>query len=278
MSLVPTMQIVEQAAAEGRGVGAFNVLQLEYAEAHVAGAEKAGRPVILQVTENCARHHGSVVPLGRAMLAVAREAAVPVAVHLDHATEPDLVDQVVDLGFCSVMFDASRLPYAQNVALTAEVARRCHGRGVTVEAELGEIGGKGGSAHAPGVLTDPDEAARFVAETGADLLAVAVGSTHSMRERSRSLDLARIGRIRSAVPVPLVLHGSSGVPDDELIRAVAAGMTKINVATHLNIIFTRALRDFLAADPTSVETRQYLAAARDALAMEISRLLDLLNA
>lgn len=278
MPLVPTAEIVDRAAAGGRGVGAFNVLQLEYAEAHVSAAERVDRPVMLQVTENCARHHGSIEPLGAAMLALARQAKVPVAVHLDHATDAELVKEAVALGFSSVMFDASRLPYVENVATTTDVVGYCHERGVYVEAELGEVGGKGASAHTPGVLTDPAEAARFVTETGADALAVAVGSSHSMRERTRRLDLERISRIRDTVPVPLVLHGSSGVPDDELVRAIEAGMTKINIATHLNIIFTRSLRGFLDADPASVETRHYLAAARDGLSAEVSRLLELLNA
>lgn len=278
MPLVPTAEIVDRAAADGRGVGAFNVLQLEYAEAHVSAAERVGRPVMLQITENCARHHGSVEPLGTAMLALARQAKVPVAVHLDHATDAELVKEVVALGFSSVMFDASKLPYEENVASAAEVVQYCHERDVYVEAELGEIGGKGASAHTPGVLTDPAEAAQFVAQTGADALAVAVGSSHSMRERTRRLDLERITRIRAAVTVPLVLHGSSGVPDDEIVWAIEVGMTKVNIATHLNIVFTRALRAFLDADPASVETRQYFAAARDGLSTEVGRLLELLKA
>ncbi|GIG20610.1 fructose-bisphosphate aldolase [Cellulomonas chitinilytica] len=277
MPLVPTAEIVDAAAREGRGVGAFNVLNLEYAEAHVIGAERAGKPVIIQMTENCARHHGSIVPLGSAMLAIARASSVPVSVHLDHATDPELVQQAVELGFTSIMFDASKLEYAENAGRTAEVTARCHDQGVYVEAELGEIGGKGG-AHAPGVLTDPDEAAQFVKETGVDALAVAVGSQHSMRERSRALDLPRITAIRDRLEVPLVLHGSSGVPDDEIGRAIEAGMTKVNIATHLNGVFTRGLREYLESEPASIEVKHYLTAARDALADEITRLLGVVHA
>ena len=143
-----------------------------------------------------------------------------------------------------------------------------------VEAELGEVGGKDG-AHAPGVRTDAGEAERFVADTGVDALAVAVGSSHAMQERSAALDLELIERLAEAVPVPLVLHGSSGVPDDVLVAGIQAGMRKINVSTHLNGFFTRAVREFLDANPNVVDSRKYMAAGRDALAPEVARLLTL---
>ncbi len=196
-------------------------------------------------------------------------------VHLDHATERELVDQAVELGFSSVMFDASALPYDANVAETAAVVAQCRARGISVEAELGEVGGKDG-VHAPGARTRPDEAIRFVAETGVDALAVAVGSSHAMTERTARLDLDLIADLAAAVPVPLVLHGSSGVPDDEIVRAVGAGMSKINIATHLNSVFTGTVRDVLAGDPGLVDSRKYLGPARDAVAVEVERLLRLL--
>jgi fructose-bisphosphate aldolase class II len=172
------------------------------------------------------------------------------------------------------MFDASRLDYDENVAATAAVAAYAHERGVAVEAELGEIGGKDG-AHAPGVRTDPDEAAAFVAATGVDALAVAVGSSHAMTAREASLDLALIARLRAALPVPLVLHGSSGVPDETIAAAIAAGMTKINVSTHLNGFFTRAVREYLDSHPDVVDSRKYIAAGRTALSGEAERMLRL---
>jgi fructose-bisphosphate aldolase class II len=276
MPLVPTAEIVTAAARDRRGVGAFNVVQLEHAEAIVAGAADARAPVILQVSHNAARYHGGLEPVALATLAVARQAAAPVAVQLDHAESPELVDEAVRLGFGSVMFDASRLSYEANLAATAAVAAACHARDVWVEAELGEIGGKAG-AHAPEVRTDPDEAARFVAATGVDALAVAVGTSHAMRTRDASLDFERIGRLRARVAVPLVLHGSSGVSDPDLVRAVAAGMTKVNIATHLNRTFTAELRARLAADPSVVDPRAYLGAARTAVAAEVARLLRLLH-
>jgi fructose-bisphosphate aldolase class II len=258
-------------------VGAFNVIQLEHASALVAGAESAGTPVVLQISENAVRYHGSLEPLALATLAVARASSVPVAVHLDHATDVSLVHEAVRLGFGSVMYDASTMSYADNVASTSDVVARCHAAGVYVEAELGEVGGKDG-VHAPGARTDPADARAYVASTGIDALAVAVGTSHAMLTRDAAIDLDLIARLHETVPVPLVLHGSSGVPDADLTRAVRAGMTKINIATQLNKTFTAAVRGYLAAHPDVVDTRKYLAAARTAVTAEVARLLGVLGA
>jgi fructose-bisphosphate aldolase, class II len=271
-------EIIAAARAADRGVGAFNMIGIEHAEAIVAGAERAGLPVVLQISENCVRYHGGLEPVALAALAIARAAAVPVAVHLDHATSADLVQQAAGLGIGSVMFDASALDYAENVAATARLTSWCHERGLWVEAELGEIGGKDG-VHAPGARTRPDEAAAYVSATGVDALAVAVGTSHAMLTRDAVLDFDLIGRIRTRVPgaVPLVLHGSSGVPDVALGKAILAGMTKINIATQLNKVFTAAVRERLAADERLVDPRKYGAAGRDAVAAEVARLLMILQ-
>ncbi|MFG1698101.1 ketose-bisphosphate aldolase [Nonomuraea sp. NPDC049309] len=273
MPLAPIGDIVSRSPA---GVGAFNVIQLEHATAIVAGAEAAGLPVVLQISENCVRYHGALEPIALATLAVARRAEVPVAVHLDHATDRALVEEAVGLGLVSVMYDASALPDEENVASTAEVAAWCHERGVWVEAELGEVGGKDG-VHAPGARTKPHEAVDYVARTGVDALAVAVGTSHAMTTKDAVLDLGLIAELRAAVPVPLVLHGSSGVPDDVLREAVRRGMKKINIATHLNKAFTGAVRDYLARDERVVDSRKYLKAGRDAVAREVTHLLGVLN-
>ncbi|MEU0750814.1 class II fructose-bisphosphate aldolase, partial [Streptomyces albogriseolus] len=188
----------------------------------------------------------------------------------------NLVHEAVRLGFSSVMFDASTLPYKENLRATREVAEYCHARDVWVEAELGEVGGKDG-AHAPGVRTDPAQARDFVAATGVDALAVAVGSSHAMTTRDAVLDFPLIAALRDAVGVPLVLHGSSGVADAELARAVATGMTKVNVSTHLNKQFTAAARTYLEAHPSAVDPRKYLGPARDAVAEAVTRLLGVLH-
>ncbi|MFI8966357.1 ketose-bisphosphate aldolase [Streptomyces sp. NPDC053493] len=275
MPLTPTEAVVGPARAAGTGVGAFNVVQIEHAEAIVTGAERAGLPVILQISENTARYHGSLAPTALASLALARAATVPVAVHLDHAESAELVTEAVELGFTSVMFDASKLPYDANVSATREVTDLCHRAGVLVEAELGEVGGKDG-AHAPGVRTDPDEARAFVAATAVDALAVAVGSSHAMLTRDAALDFDLIARLRAALDVPLVLHGSSGVDDAGLAKAVAAGMTKVNISTHLNKLFTTTVRERLDASPDLADPRKYLGPARDAVAAEVARLLGVL--
>jgi fructose-bisphosphate aldolase class II len=274
MPHTPTGDLVRNAVAGSVGIGAFNVISLESAEGFVSAAERTGLPVILQISENCARYHGGLGAIAAGTLALAAASSATVAVHLDHATDEELALQAIDLGFGSVMFDGAKLDYAENVAATRRVVDAAHSAGVSVEAELGEIGGKDG-AHAPGVRTDPDEAAAFTAETGVDALAVAVGSSHAMSLRNASLDLDLIARIARAVPVPLVLHGSSGVPDDEIVSAIRAGMTKINVSTHLNGHFTRAVRAALEADPGLVDPRRYLAAGRTALTEETERLLML---
>jgi fructose-bisphosphate aldolase class II len=277
MPLTSLRDIVAPARASGRGVAAFNVIGIEHAEGIVTGAEAARAPVVLQISENCAAYHGALEPIARACLAVARAAAVPVAVHLDHASTAGLVRAASCLGLGSVMYDASTLPYQDNVRATAEVARWCHDRGVWVEAELGEIGGKDG-VHSPLARTDPDQAAAYVAATGVDALAVAVGSSHAMLTRDAVLDLGLIGRLRRAVGVPLVLHGSSGVPDQDLAAAVRAGMTKINIATQLNKVFTAAVRRYLSAEPAVVDPRRYGSAGRDAVAPEVTRLLGVVGA
>ncbi|WP_332761136.1 class II fructose-bisphosphate aldolase [Pseudarthrobacter sp.] len=274
MTLATTRELMDQAATRWAGQGAFNVVHLETLEALIAGAEEAELPVILQISENCARFHGGLEPLALASLAAADKASVPVALHLDHAESEELARQAVDLGFGSVMFDGSRLDYEQNVAATRRVSDYARARGVYIEAELGKVGGKDG-AHAPGVRTDPAEAAAFVAATGVDSLAVAVGSSHAMTERNASLDLRLIARLKAALDVPLVLHGSSGVSDAAIVAAISAGMTKINVSTHLNGFFTRAVREYLVADPAAVDSRKYFKAGRAALVPEVSRLLRL---
>ena len=273
MPLARTADLVSAAYRAGSGLLAFNVITLESAEAIVAGAETANRPVILQISENAVKfHNGLLAPIAAATTAVAAAAAVPVSVHLDHVEDEQLLHAGADNGVSSAMFDASKLEYDLNVAATKAAVKWAHDRGMFLEAELGEVGGKDG-AHAPGVRTDPAEAAAFVAATGVDALAVAVGSLHAMSERTATLDFDLIGRLRSVVPVPLVLHGSSGVADDDLRKAVGAGITKINVGTLLNVHFTGAVRGFLAADDSVTDPRKYLAPARNAIADAVAAVL-----
>jgi fructose-bisphosphate aldolase class II len=180
------------------------------------------------------------------------------------------------------MYDAARLPYEENLAATRAAADWAHAQGLWIEAELGAVGGKNGEppldAHAPGARTDPAEARAFVADSGVDALAVAIGSSHAMTTRTAALDHDRLKRLTAALGVPLVLHGSSGVPDDELAAAVAGGIAKVNVGTALNIAMTGAVREFLAAHPEAVDSRKYLSVGREAMAETVARLIRVLGA
>lgn len=257
-----------------RAIAALNVITLEYAEGIVAGAERVGLPVLLSVSHNAIRFHGGLAPIAAGCRALADGAAVPVGLHLDHCEDADLVLEAARLGFGSAMYDASTLPYDENVAETARVTSAAHAAGLWVEAELGEIGGKDG-AHAPGVRTDPAEASAFVAATGVDALAVAVGTSHAMATRSAEPDDALIAALAAAVPVPLVLHGSSGVADDRIRSAIAAGIRKVNVGTQLSAAYSGALAG--ALEPSTVDPRAALTAARDAIADATARLLPVIT-
>ncbi|MEU9336077.1 ketose-bisphosphate aldolase [Streptomyces sp. NPDC048290] len=282
MPLTTTGDLVARSAAARGAVGAFNVITLEHVEAVISGAELADRPVVLQVSENAvAFRYGRLLPLARAAVAAAERAAVPVALHLDHVVSDRLLRQAPDAGFSSVMYDASRLPYGENLAATRAAADWAHAQGLWVEAELGQVGGKHGApaldAHAPGARTDPREARAFVADSGVDALAVAVGTTHAMTERTAALDHALLKSLAAALDVPLVLHGSSGVPDAELTAAVAGGISKVNVGTALNAAMTAAIREYLAAHPRAVDSRTYLAVGREAMVRTVAAILGVLD-
>ncbi|WP_406174480.1 ketose-bisphosphate aldolase [Streptomyces canus] len=281
MPLVTTGELVTRAATTHSAVAAFNIITLEHVEAVIAGAESLDAPVVLQVSENAVKfRYGSLLPLARAAVVAAERAAVPVALHLDHVQSDVLLRQAADAGFGSVMYDAAHLPYAENLAATRAAADWAHSQGLWIEAELGEVGGKQGrpalDAHAPGARTDPAEARAFVADSGVDALAVAIGSAHAMTRRTATLDHDLLKRLATTVDVPLVLHGSSGVRDDELTAAVAGGIAKVNVGTALNIAMTGAIREFLAAHPEAVDSRTYLGVGRDAMAEAARRIIQLL--
>ena len=274
MTLAHTGELMRDAVGSGVGLAAFNVISLEHGEAIIEAAEQTELPAVLQISENCIKfHRGRLKPLVNGLAALAESSRASVSLHLDHIEDERILLEAAGTAITSVMFDGSKLGFQDNVAATRSAARWAHLRGWHVEAELGEIGGKDG-AHAPGVRTDPAEAASFAADTGVDSLAVAVGSSHAMTAQTARLDHDLIARIRAEVAVPLVLHGSSGVPDDELALAVASGMVKINLGTILNVAFTGAVRAALAA-PDVVDPRVYLALARAETADVVRRLLQI---
>ncbi|MFJ8927896.1 ketose-bisphosphate aldolase [Streptomyces sp. NPDC102364] len=282
MPLAATGTLVGAAAARRGAVAAFNVITLEHIEAVVAGAEAVDAPVILQISENAVRYrYGRLLPLAGAAVAAAESARVDVGLHLDHVQSDDLLRQAADAGFGSVMYDAARLPYDENLAATRAAADWGHANGLWVEAELGQVGGKDGAApldaHAPGARTDPGEARAYITDTGVDALAVAVGSSHAMTTRTATLDHDLLKRLADGLDVPLVLHGSSGVPDDELSAAVRGGIAKVNVGTALNIAMTSAIREFLTAHPEAVDSRKYLKVAREAMVRTVSELIGVVR-
>jgi fructose-bisphosphate aldolase class II len=275
MALVATAELV----AAGP-VAAFNVITLEHAEAVAEGASAAGAGVILQISQNAVRYHRGVTAIAAACRVLAAECDVPLALHLDHVEDDELFARAAAAGFSSVMYDAGALPYADNMTRTAAATAAARADGLWVEAELGFVGGKPDaplSAHATGVRTDPDEASEFVMATGVDALAVAVGSSHAMTAQTAVLDTELIGRIARAVGVPLVLHGSSGVPDEQLRAAVRAGIAKVNIGTALNVALTGAVRDRLAADAALVDPRRYLGAGRAAMAERVAHLIGVVS-
>ncbi len=270
MTTARTADLVAAAVEGHTAVPAFNVITLEHAEGAVLGLERSRSAGILQFSERALRFHGEPVePILAACARLAAAAGVAVALHLDHIEDVDLAGRLIrearDLGVTSIMVDFSTVDRERNVDLTRRAVGLAHSAGLWVEAELGEIGGKDG-AHAHGARTDPADAREFSAQTGVDGLAVAVGSSHAMTSRDARLDLELVSRLAQAVPVPLVLHGSSGVPDSELTAAIAVGMRKINVGTALNVAYTDAVRRVLAEQPGLSDPREYLREAREAVA------------
>ncbi len=273
MTQKPSLDLIRSANG---AVGAFNVILVEHAEALVEAAEIANKSIVLQISENCVKYHGALKPIALATKAIIESSNVPLSLHLDHAEGEILIKEALDLGFDSIMYDGSKLPYLENVEMSKKIAKLCRSYNATIEVELGEVGGKDG-VHAPGARTNPIEAKKFVEETGVDLLAVAVGTSHGQVTRKTDLDYSLIKELANTVPTPLVLHGSSGVSDENLKKAVQAGMRKVNIATHLNHVFTDEIRAFFSSNPEVVDPRKYIDKARSVVAEETSRLIALLD-
>ncbi len=271
MALVSSSYWLRRAQAEGFAVGAFNVNTLEQAQAIVGAAREEHAPVILQCSHRALVYLGegsSLIGL-RYMAQIGRTAAetadVPTILHLDHGTYIEVL-QAAALGFTSAMFDGGDLPLEENIARTRGLCELVHGAGLSFEAELGEVPRMSGTDKPPvGDLTDPEQAAYFAEQTGVDALAVAIGSVHAVRQKEVELDLERLAAIRACVEVPLVLHGSSGVTDASIRAGIERGLCKVNVATQLSQAFTDAVRAQLAEQPSGVDLRDYLGAARVAM-------------
>jgi tagatose 1,6-diphosphate aldolase GatY/KbaY len=272
--LVATPTLLGQARAGGFAIGAFNLYNLEGARAVIAAAEAARSPAILQVHPAALRHGG--VPLIALCLAAARESGMPIGVHLDHSASRDDILDALDAGLPSIMADGSHLAYAENSAFTREMADLAHARGAAVEAELGRLTGTEDDitvAEHAARLTDPAQAADFVAQTGIDALAVCIGNVHGPYRGEPRLDFARLAAIREAVAVPLVLHGASGLPEPLVRRAIAAGVCKFNVNTEMRAAYMDALR--LAMHGESPDLLEVMGRATRAMQVVVSTKLHL---
>jgi ketose-bisphosphate aldolase len=254
--------LLTDARAGRRAIAAITTYTLESTRAICLAAERTGQPVMLQAGSGSFGAVGRT-PLAAAALASAREAAVPVGVHLDHCKDPAEIDACLELGYSSVMIDGSHLEFEQNVALTRAVVERAHAAGAWVEAELGALAGDEDSSGdvdvEAGAMTDPDQAAEFAARTGVDALAVAVGNVHGFTPVPVRLDLARLREIAAATPVPLVLHGASGLPEEDLLGAVAAGVVKVNINAELRRAHLTALAAGMAEAGDDVRALQHRA-------------------
>lgn len=272
MSLVSSKELLLAAQRGGYAVGAFNAENMEMAQAIIAGAEEAKAPVLVQTTAGTLRYAPPSVFAGF-VSRLARDAKVPVALHLDHGDTFALAERCAREGYTSLMIDGSLLPFNGNVTLTRQVvAMACD---LPVEAELGTVGGKEDDHDAKPQYTDPDEAAKFVELTGISSFAVAIGTAHGIYKGVPKLDLDLLARIRNTVSVPLVLHGTSGVPFDQVRACIERGVCKVNYATELRVTFSEAVKAYIAAKPDQFDPKKYLGAGRDAVKARVTELIRL---
>jgi len=265
--LVTGKEILDHANKNGYAVGAFNVNNMEIVQAIVEAAEETNSPVILQASQGGIKYAG-IEYIAQLAKVAAEKVKVPVAIHLDHGTDFQQIMLCIRHGFTSVMIDGSKHQLKDNIDITKKVVEIAHAVGVSVEAELGKIGGTEDDISVDereATFTDPEEAKLFVEETGVDSLAIAVGTAHGVYKGEPKIDFNRIKIIKELVGIPLVLHGSSGVPADSIKKAVEAGINKINIDTDLRIAFTQAIKDFIKDNPNNIDPRKVLSPAREAM-------------
>lgn len=275
--LVTGKELLLDAQKKGYAVGAFNINNMEIIQAIIEAAEESNSPVILQASQGGIKYAGIEYISALGKLA-ARNAKVPVALHLDHGTDFDQVMLCIRHGFSSVMIDGSRFPLDENIAYTKKVIEVAKAVGVSVEAELGKIGGTEDHItvdEKDATFTDPQEALRFVNETDVDFLAIAVGTAHGVYKGEPKLDFDRIKTIRETISVPLVLHGSSGVSEDALKKAISLGISKINIDTDLRIAFAEGVKNFIKDNPDNIDPRKILAPAKEQMKAKIKEKMEI---
>ncbi|CAH0118308.1 putative fructose-bisphosphate aldolase [Paenibacillus sp. CECT 9249] len=265
--LISSTSMLETARANGYGITAFNVHTLEMLQAVVEAAEEAQAPLILQTTVGTVKHLGPEYIVAAASVA-AKTSSVPIALHLDHCTDYDLIVRCIRAGYTSVMIDASMHPFEENVRRTAEVVQVAKAAGVNVEAELGKVGGVEDDIvveEEDARLADPKECVVFVERTGVPTFAPAIGTAHGIYKGEPNIAFHKLEQIFNSVQVPLVLHGGSGIPADQVKRCVSLGMAKMNVATELRIAFSDAIKHIFAQNPEENDPRKYMVPAKEAV-------------
>jgi tagatose bisphosphate family class II aldolase len=266
MALVSSLELIKKARDNKKAIAAFNIHNLETIQAVIEGAYELNSPVIIQTTPGTLKHAG-IESVAAIVKALAGKYAIPIALHMDHCPSFDTIVQCIQNGYTSVMIDGAHHDYDENVALVRSVVKMAHAVGVQVEGEIGKIGGVEDDMFvndADASYTIPAEAKQFVEDTGIDTLAVAIGTAHGMYKGEPKLDFERIAEIDGLVNVPLVLHGASGVPDEQVRRAIALGMAKVNIATELKNPMAAAIRGVLQ-NPEENDPRNYMGAAKIAV-------------
>lgn len=257
MSLVTSYEMLQQAQKGGYAVGAFNVENMEMIKAVIAAAEEVHAPVMLQTTPSTIKY-GTLATYAALVAAEAEKAMVPVALHLDHGNSFALAVQAIKAGYTSVMIDGSGGEFEENIDVTSRVAAVAEAVGIPVEAELGKVGGKEDDLEVEiDTNTDPSQAAEFVKRTKVNSLAVAIGTAHGFYVGTPVLDKDRLSEIRKVVDIPLVLHGASGISDEEVKDCVSRGICKVNFATELRVAYTDAIKKLLAEQPDTFDPKAF---------------------
>ena len=268
MALVSMKEMMIKGKKEGYAIGQFNVNNLEYAQAILQAAEEEQSPVILGVSEGAARYMGGFTTVVNMIKGLMHDykTTVPVAIHLDHGSSFEKCKEAIEAGFSSVMIDASSKPLAENIEITNQVVEYAHANGVSVEAELGVVGGEEDDIIADGVIyADPAECKELVDGTNIDCLAPALGSVHGPYKGEPNLGFEEMQIISKQSDLPLVLHGGTGIPIKDIQRSISLGTAKINVNTENQIQGTKAVRDFLGADAEAYDPRKFLTPMREAI-------------
>ena len=279
MALVSSKEILLKAQKEGYAVGAFNAENMEMVQAIVAAAEELSSPIIIQTTPGSLQYADTDMFFGM-VNAEAKKAKVPVALHLDHGNSAELCSKAIFSGYTSIMIDGSKLTFSENVALTKKVVEFAHAMNIPVEGELGTVGGKEDTHEVKDSersYTDPKEAKEFAEQTGGDFLAVGIGNAHGFYNGVPKLRFDILEQTKSLVTIPIVLHGASGIPDEDVKRSTGLGICKVNFATELRDAFTKGVKEYLEKNPEVFDPKKYNGAGREKVKELIKHKIQVLN-